>query len=128
MPRARGGRTTGRVLLAAAALLALVPPARACYIQGQDSGECRSAASLVAAGDLSYCGTVISSSYDSVCVPRTFGGTTIDFITQKPFGWGLFPNHTVRAKDAWVGTYTANAIARRLQIEEKNGEGLTLRA
>lgn len=112
----------------AALLLALCAArARACYIQGQDSGVCTPAADLVLSGELAYCAKPISGKYESVCVPRTFGGQGFEFTTQKAFPWGFFPNHTIKAKDAWVQAYVEKAVARRLEVEAANGE-LDMRA
>ena len=99
----------------------------ACYIQGVDSGVCRSASELIDNGDINYCASSITGVYDSVCVPREFGGKGFQFTTQSEFSFGLFPNHTVKAKDKWIAKYTTNAISRRKEVESANG-ALSMRA
>ena len=93
-----------------------------CYIQGQDSGDCRTIQDLTTGTtpELSFCGSAID--YPSVCVPRSFGGESVDPLTLQPIAWGLFPNHTVARKDKWVSDFVSRTIARRKEIESSNGK------
>lgn len=83
--------------LVAALLCAAAPSARACVLQGHDSGVCVDAD--VVASRAPFCSGVISY---RACVP-------------KEYPW--FPNHTLSKKDAWIADTLASVKARRLSIE-----------
>lgn len=92
----------------------LLSAARACYLQGYDSGKC-----VTTGGgndyifkQLPFCSQYVKD-YPSVCVPIEYD---------------YFPNHTVRAKDKWINKEWADTVERRKAIEEKNGDGFTLGA
>ena len=93
------------------ALLALLlAAARACQLQGQDSGHCVPTAA--AASLLPFCAPYVTL-YPSVCLPNEHAA---------------FPNHTAARKDAWVQAQVGQVVARRLSIEDTNGQGFTLGA
>ena len=77
--------------------------ARACYIQGVDSGTCVAGDAFAVGAP--FCaqtlGSAAGASY-SVCVPKEFS---------------FFPNLTLAAKDAWVRDTHLATVARRRSIE-----------
>ena len=95
-----------------ALLLAVGAPRRAacCVLQGQDSGHCVPTAGIAAL--LPFCAPYVSL-YPSACLPNEYPN---------------FPNHTALHKDAWVKAQVELVVARRLAIEDTNGQGFTLRA
>jgi hypothetical protein len=109
MPVPRGG-CPPRLRALLLALLLLLPAARACVLQGQDSGHC--VPTSAAAALLPFCAPYVTL-YPSVCLPNEYAA---------------FPNHTATAKDAWVRAQVGAVVARRLDIENTNGQGFTLRA
>jgi hypothetical protein len=102
--------------LALASVL-LVHRASACYIQGQDSGVCITAAEFATRAP--FCASVVTY---PACVPQEFA-------------W--FPNSTVGSKDAWVAGVFASVRSRRMLIESggmpadlqlwEGGDGLTVK-
>ena len=102
---------------------------RSCFIQGQDSGDCRTLEDLTSGPtpDLSYCGSVLKYGSGSVCVPRSYGGENMDFVSTLPVIYGIFTNHTVKKKDKWISDFVANTVARRTLIETTNGDAPGLR-
>ncbi len=100
-----------RALLLAVLLSAGAPRRGAgCVLQGQDSGHCVPTAGIAAL--LPFCAPYVSL-YPSACLPNEYPN---------------FPNHTAKRKDAWVQAQVEQVIARRLAIENTNGQGFSLRA
>ena len=94
------GASPRRLLLLAAALAPRA--ARACYLQGVDTGECVAGNAFAAAAP--FCADTVGGGADyRVCVPRQY-----DF----------FPNLTTTHKDAWVASTVAYVMARRAAIEQ----------
>ena len=81
----------------------LAAPARACYIQGVDSGRCLPGNIFAAAAPF--------------CAQSMGGADNVGYQVCVPVEHDFFPNLTLARKDAWVRASHAYVVARRRSIE-----------
>lgn len=88
---------TPRLVLMCTVALAVAIAADACFIQGQDSGECQEPEEFKA--DMEFCSVVVTY---RACVPK-----------ENP----LWPKHDVFNKDKWVAETYKQIVDERIRHE-----------